>query len=426
MSDTDDTKVVRIGLDDTDHTEYACTTEHFDRLLQVLLENIPSFEIIERRLVRLWPFAPERTRGNAALGAICSVNYNSFSLFESIICNFFDELCNEIKSDCPTSGDSPNPCLVYTTNEFPPEWYWSSVRQMVVPSSRINDLSKFTETTIRFPEGKTGIVGASAAISWQSSDNSTWELISWRDVELIGSERGISASVIQSLSDKFPTTFANRDPTTGRTLISPRTNCPVLYGIRGDDADELVKAHEWLQSHDSVESSDRFALHRTNQVSDDHVLGYYESVVLNSPLEIQGGHASVPIIKDNQHSTIVAFAESGGVNQLLRSLKPGDVIHWVGLLSPDGDYHLERLKLVNATPRLSSRPLCCGKSMRSAGNEQPLRCLVCGNSIEKAWLIQQKTDYKPPQNGWVEPSPSNRRHLAKPLHRGIPTPAKSQ
>ncbi|MDG1533283.1 MAG: hypothetical protein P8Q35_02410, partial [Candidatus Thalassarchaeaceae archaeon] len=74
MSDTDNTKVVRIGLDDTDHTEYACTTEHFDRLLQVLLENIPSFEIIERRLVRLWPFAPERTRGNAALGAICSVN----------------------------------------------------------------------------------------------------------------------------------------------------------------------------------------------------------------------------------------------------------------------------------------------------------------------------------------------------------------
>ena len=64
--------------------------------------------------------------------------------------------------------------------------------------------------------------------------------------------------------------------------------------------------------------------------------------------------------------------------------------------------------------------------MRSAGNEQPLRCLVCGDTIEKAWLIQQKTDNYLFHNGWVEPSPSNRRHLAKPLYRGIPTPPKSQ
>ena len=426
MSDTHNKRVVRIGLDDTDHTEYACTTEHFDRLMRSLSEKLPSFDIIERRLVRLWPFAPERTRGNAALGAICTVETESFSLFENLIQDFFNELRQEIESDYPTDGTLPNPCLVYTTDEFPSEWYWSSVRQLVTPSSRINDLTQFPDTTVLFSKGKSGIVGATAAISWQSKDSSTWELISWRNSQQIGSERGIPAAIIQSLSVKFPSTFANRDPSTGRSLIAPRTNCPVLYGIRGDVADELVSAHEWLQGHDSVEAADSFALHRTNQVSDDHVVGYYESVVLNPPSEKQGGHASVSVLTDNQHSTIVAFAESGHVNKLLRSLKPGDLIQWVGLHSTDGDYHLERLKLVNGVPRLATRPICCGKSMRSAGNEQPLRCLVCGETHEKAWLITPNPDKNTQFNGWVEPSPSNRRHLAKPLHRGFPTPPKSQ
>ena len=53
MSDTHAKSVIRIGLDDTDHVDYACTTEHFNRLLNRLMESIDSFEILERRLVRL-------------------------------------------------------------------------------------------------------------------------------------------------------------------------------------------------------------------------------------------------------------------------------------------------------------------------------------------------------------------------------------
>ena len=74
MSGTDVKGVIRIGLDDTDHIDCAWTTEHFQRLLTRLNDSIVSFETKERRLVRLWPFAPNRTRGNAALAAICLVN----------------------------------------------------------------------------------------------------------------------------------------------------------------------------------------------------------------------------------------------------------------------------------------------------------------------------------------------------------------
>lgn len=84
MSGTHTKSVIRIGLDDTDHIDYACTTEHFHRLLSQMVESIDGFQITERRLVRLWPFAPERTRGNAALSAICTVDSNTLDSVERI------------------------------------------------------------------------------------------------------------------------------------------------------------------------------------------------------------------------------------------------------------------------------------------------------------------------------------------------------
>ena len=56
-----------IGLDDTDSVEGGCTTWDF-HLLQSYIED-SGYEIKSPRLVRLWPFAPDRTRGNAALSA---------------------------------------------------------------------------------------------------------------------------------------------------------------------------------------------------------------------------------------------------------------------------------------------------------------------------------------------------------------------
>ena len=62
----------RIGLDDTDHVDFGCTTSSFDHLLKEIC-RLMDCKVIERRLVRLWPFAPRRTRGNGALGAILKV-----------------------------------------------------------------------------------------------------------------------------------------------------------------------------------------------------------------------------------------------------------------------------------------------------------------------------------------------------------------
>ena len=55
--------------------------------------------------MRLWPFAPKRTRGNAALGAICELKIPNLREVESICQQFIDDLHNEIKATYPETGE---------------------------------------------------------------------------------------------------------------------------------------------------------------------------------------------------------------------------------------------------------------------------------------------------------------------------------
>ena len=86
-----------IGLDDTDHLEIGCTTEKMNNFLSYLNNNI-SIQIVERRLVRLWPFASRRTRGNAALSAIIDVKPKDESDFHNLCDIWFKDLLFEISS----------------------------------------------------------------------------------------------------------------------------------------------------------------------------------------------------------------------------------------------------------------------------------------------------------------------------------------
>ncbi|HJM77108.1 MAG TPA: hypothetical protein QF490_02140, partial [Candidatus Thalassarchaeaceae archaeon] len=84
--------------------------------------------------------------------------------------------------------------------------------------------------------------------------------------------------------------------------------------------------------------------------------------------------------------------------------------------SPDGSIHLEKLCLVSPTPRIVGRPVCCSKTMRSAGRNQSLRCRTCRRTQKKAWTSRQLNPKQPLASGaWVEPTASNRRHLARPI-----------
>ncbi|MDG1536485.1 MAG: DUF1743 domain-containing protein [Candidatus Thalassarchaeaceae archaeon] len=424
MSGTHVKSVVRIALDDTDHVDHACTTEHFQRLLSMLQLSIDDFAVLERRLVRLWPFAPKRTRGNAALSAVCELGYGSLDDVNKICKKFIEDLALEIATDYPSEGQRPDPCLLVSDVEFPEEWYWQAVRREVKLKTRLESLPDSAKIHSISPQ-PAGLIGASSAIAWNPSQGSTWELIAWRQPNRIRTNREVSQQSIIEMSERFTETFTNRDPTTGRGMIMPRTNCPVLYGVRGNSAQEVSDAHKFMQSRDDVETCEAWAIHRTNQVSDDHLLGYYSAVVSGLPNEVQGGHSSILVWDGEVGKTLIAFAESGPVNVLLRRTKPGDVVDWLGLKAPSGEIHLERLRVKSTVPRTGERPDCCGKAMRSAGKGQGLRCTVCGSIKEKSWKIES-ISFDGQSGGWVEPTASNRRHLAMPLKRSLPSPAKNQ
>ncbi len=407
-----------LGLDDTDHSEVGCTTEVMNDLLLTISREVDP-TILERRLVRLWPFAERRTRGNGALGAILEISESEKEIMEAVCSTWFSKLLDRIEK-YPSSGIPPSPCLVISYDPLPEEWYWEAVRGFVDSEYRFKQAVD-SNCILFHSDSNFGVVGACAAAAWQSSNQSSWELIAWREVGSIGSKRMVAKESVTELEEKHPETFLNRDPTKGKGMIAPRTPCPVLYGIRGPSESVVSNAHHWLQNRRDVERCSSFAAHLTNQLSDDHIASTQSGAVTTVAKESRGGHAFVFVFTGTENLKLIAFSEGGPVNRLLRTLRPGDKISWSGLSAPDGSVHLEKLRLDLGSPRIVGRPICCSRTMRSAGRGQDLRCLSCGKSVDKHW---NSTDAEPPAGHligeWLEPTPSNRRHLSRPLSHGNP------
>lgn len=402
--------IMRIGLDDTDHPEGGCTTFDLNELSRFLIRNIDSAKEIERRLVRLWPFAERRTRGNAALCLLLSINRQDIELLHEILQEWVPE------PDNSEIVNASRPAIVVGSGNAPESWYWETVRKHVSLNDRISSIKSSGYSIITRSDRPHGVIGASAAISWPASEF-TWELVAWRDPIRVGTPRAVDPETIASISDKHPGTFANRDPTTGRCLIAPRTPCPVLYGIRGLSKSSVIDAHNDLQASDSVEVSFEYGIHKTNQCSDDHLDDIFVGTVTGSPVIGPGGHVSLTAMSGGRNETLLAFKEGGPVNEEIRSMHIGDIILWAGLRSPDDSIHLERVCLIDAVPIIENRPKCCGTSMKSEGSKSMLRCVKCEKKGKRLWTS------KPPRKvgAWVEPPPSHRRHLAKPLSEGPPS-----
>ncbi len=411
MSDSERV-ITRIGLDDTDHPEGGCTTYDLNELSRLITNNIDSAEEIERRLVRLWPFADRRTRGNAALSLMVSINPRDIETLYETLQHWIPE------PDYSEIGNASRPAIVVGSGDAPASWYWEAVRGHVLLDDRLSSIEASDYRVITRSDRPHGAIGASAAIAWPASEF-TWELVAWRYQERIGTPRTVDAELIGSISAKHPGTFANRDPTTGRCLIAPRTPCPVLYGIRGLSQSSVIEAHNDLQASDTIEESNEYGLHKTNQCSDDHLDGIFVGTVTSEPVIGPGGHVSLTAMSKGKNETILAFKEGGPVNTEVRSMHIGDIIRWVGLRSPDDSIHLERVCLIDPVPIIKNRPKCCGSAMKSEGKRSMLRCSKCEKKRKRSWVS------KPPRNAglWAEPPPSHRRHIAKPLSEGPPDAA---
>ena len=367
-----------LGIDDTDSLEGGCTTLVFHELLNAL-----PCDHGEPRLTRLWPFAAQRTRGNASL----SVEIYSDDSIVEWLDGYWNENILQLKGKISESDHSERkqypsyPGMTLFQIQPDEDYYWEAVRGN----------ADFYNGGHQW--GGKGRIGAAASCAWRAK-TSTWEGIAWRLQERYVSEDALK------LVDDIEGTFLCRDPRTKRGLISPRGPCPVMFGVRATTRDVANQATEILVQNSAPTVGSRIFL--TNQATGDHIDSIRSSIVETKEI-LKGGHVII-------NGKLIAFSESGDVNKLAQWVEIGDEIDWMGL-EYEYKFHLEALRITASNRNV--RPLChCGTRMKSMGANQGVRCPKCKEKSNENWTIENR---EPPISGWAQPPVDKRRHLAKSL-----------
>lgn len=389
-----------LGLDDTDTLAAGCTTFSLHHLLTQLPNHV---EIGELRLVRLWPFAQQRTRGNAAVAVELNTS-NVNDLIRFLDAHWASEL--QPLAGAITDTDehkrlqSPtDPGMVWFEHlPVPSDFYLHAVRRHV----RLDEVPEATRSW-----GGMGRIGATAAVLWPQR-YITWEAIAWRQEKKWNTtERKVCEDALGQVSN-LEGTFLTRDPRTQRSLISPRSTCPVLFGVRGRTEDSAALSASMLIEAESTEAVLSSRVFATNQASDDHLETMHTAEVSSIEILPRGTTAI-----NTKAGVWMAFSESGDVKKLAQTLKPGDTIEGFGLAPEEGVLHLEKLRIA-VKKTLLIRPTCpkCDRTMKSMGQGQGVRCPECKQRQEVGWDAAPSNE----ENGnWVQPPSDSRRHLAQPL-----------
>lgn len=388
-----------LGLDDTDHLGGGCTTHTLWRLLASLPSSV---QVDELRLVRLWPLAPGRTRGNAAVAVELNPTDRD-ALMAHLDCYWsahLEPLSGLVESSHHSDRvqHPTDPGMVWFDQPPSSALYWRAVRQHV----HADELPVADRSW-----GGLGRVGATAAIAWPAT-TVTYEAIAWRMEGQTG-PRGVDGEALAEV-DGMEGTFLTRDPRRGAALLAPRGPSPVLFGVRAHDEGTAADAARVLLEAAGTEAASGWRVFATNQASGDHLGEDASALVEAVEVDPVRKHAIV----QTDDGPWLAYVESGDVNRLARWLRAGDRIDGRGLMDETGRRHLEALRLVQHVPRQHQRPLCgaCNVRLKSMGRSQGLRCPQCKERTSDRW---EEVNIPPPFDGWVEPPDGARRHLAQPL-----------
>lgn len=432
-----------VAFDDTDSVESMCTTylatEVIDAMRDHDLIGLP-------RLVRLNPAVPWKTRGNAALsmrfgrgkGPCQMVGmirdgpiYSYPECVRPADPDLIMDRCSRLLQKWSRVEEDASPGLVVSPKKPRAKLYWEAVRGIVQKSEVVEELDRIGAKRFEM-EGGRGVIGASAAMSWRPIDR-TYEVITYRERSRWGTPREVSDQSVKEMDRRFPSTFNNYDDQAGRRAISPHTPCPVLFGIRGDILEDLPPAMEAIES----ERVDRWILFLSNQGTDDHVMERWDDLlpartysiqgrIVSSSRTIAGGHSLITMLPDRskQELDLAAYEPSKSFREIVRGLRPGDVVRAVGeLRAVPRTLNLEKLEVLELAGWTvkTANPICagCNKSMQSMGRSGGYRCKVCGSKQpgSAATTVQEPRSLV---RGWYEPPVSARRHLAKPLKRTNP------
>ncbi|KTG11047.1 tRNA(Ile2) 2-agmatinylcytidine synthetase [Haloprofundus marisrubri] len=413
-----------IGLDDTDSREQGMCTTYAATLVADAVREVGGH--VERRLlIRLNPAVKHKTRGNAALAIHTDVSpETAMELASSVV-------------DRLAVGDDPRTSPGVVVADDDPTAVSESIQQFARDGVRefhtTDDAVKLAEAAgyrHRGWHGGRGRIGALAAVgAWAAFEEWTYERISYREFERCGTPRDVDVdSVFAAAEAAYPQAWDTVDTEEGQAVCVPNAPGPILYGIRGDDAESVERVAAAIES----EPVERTALFLTNQGTDAHLrAGTLDSVedgrayrldgrVYAEPETRAGGHVFVTLEGDESEGgetlPCVAFEPTKRFRNRVRALRTGDELTVCGEVS-NGTLKLEKfaVRTLNRVERVVPDCPDCGSRMESAGRNQGYRCRDCKTT--QAGKIEQYVD-RDLEEGWYEVPPCARRHIAKPLVRG--------
>ena len=425
-----------IAVDDTDSIRGNCTTF---LATEIIRELSSDFDLIGNpRLVRLNPAVPWKTRGNGSLILRFGKGAGERHLIGKI--DGKDLYCFEESVDVPYERQAilkriiplveslhesdADPGLIVSDERPSYEFYERGLFTIMSVSDVEGELERIGADSFTIGRGR-GLIGSTCGLAWIPNDF-TYELLAYRMSDRWGTPREVDPDSIRDMDHSYLSTFNSWEDRFNKVAMVPATPCPVLYGLRGDDMEELIPASEMIRSEDVY----RWVIFLTNQGTDDHIITEYDSmrsnasylvkgVVKECARRIQGGHTFIDI--DTEFGTITcgAYEPSKEFRMAFDRLLPGDVVEVMGEYREDPvTLNVEKLHVISIVPDVVkvSNPMCqqCGKRMESVGKGQGYRCKRCHTKTQSA-IFEENVRWIVP--GWYEPPTAARRHLSKPLKR---------
>jgi len=421
---------LHIGFDDTDSPRGGCTT-YVAALLVEKFQKLGTKFVDYPNLIRLNPNVPWKTRGN---GALCL----RIACKSSMKTHIFETVADTVEENSDLGFEDTDPGIVFFRGPKIPREIKAFAKETIQSIVRMDQalklIEKYKAEALGFGTGY-GIVGALAAVGETLEGDHTYEVIAYRTPENRDTKRQIDPSSVEEMDQKTkPQTFNNIDPETRRILITPRGPDPILYGIRGETPEAVVKAQEVIRPLEPVE---RWVVFRTNHGTDAHLkkVRTIRDIQPCQPVIAVGTVVSAPRLVPRRHRIFTvkdetgivdcaAYEPTGNLRKIASRLIPGDLVEVHGGVKSSTLGHpltinLEKLRVLKLAPKIAFKnPKCpeCGARMGSMGKGQGFRCPKCcfrSSNLQKI-IFEEKRDIA---EGLFITSLRSQRHLTKPMSR---------
>lgn len=412
-----------LSIDDTDSRDLGMCTTYVGTMIANRLSYMGA-SITQLYLIRLNPSAKHKTRGNASV----AIEFTGLSQEKAF------SIATQITfANARVSDDETNPAVLCTDetlltknqkNDLQ-EFAQKSIYELVSIEEAENHISTKPIKSSYRGNGR-GRIGALAALgSKRTFDDWTYECISYRSPDNWGTKREVLANSVSEVSKTYyPVVWDTYDHTVDYPVCVPKTPCPILYGIRGDSKDQVIKVANSISSEPIYAQT----VFKTNQGTDSHIQSVnsitdisenscykVSGKVVQNPETIEGGHVFFTVEDETGRIEVAAFEPTKHFRDYVRKLKKGDVIEMYGEVTGDL-LKLEKFEICSLKQTRKKNPTCpeCTNSMSSAGRNQGYRCRGCKTAKDDKETVPIIRDL---ETKFYEVPPCARRHLSKPLVR---------